>query len=471
MCIKLKNEIVINKKSTSTFTKKVNKDYKIIKNKNFENNNMYSYGTMPLPFEKEYHTKYNQMFLSKLKNKELYELNINNFSNKKKNDYNNYLTVRNNKNIFSIKNNFKKCKSRDILDEENILINKIFPDNKELNKYSNVPFFFLTRKPLNFSDDKKLNIKLLKEDFIYKISHGDKFYTHNINNNFIRNKSIKKGLTIDYMKEKNMINNKLSLPDIKLELDINNLSNGEEKRNQLMRKEKYLFMLKNKLKDFKNGNVFKKLEEDILNFNELNEISKINNEKNLDEKDENSHINNKKNESIRNKTTLKKTKSYTQKPTFNNNIFYNDSHYFVKKPLKYSINFYSNKQLEIKKKRYEKTHKEGWKEFKRKINIRNLHYNSNKNVKNPMVLCVLEPNRDLQKKKITNKIVYQHESKMRDILISNKLKFEFSKDDIKRILNGQKPWKDFDFNKNDNDNENEQSKRQNNNKIKNIKKK
>ena len=64
----------------------------------------------------------------------------------------------------------------------------------------------------------------------------------------------------------------------------------------------------------------------------------------------------------------------------------------MKKPLKYSINFYSNKQLEIKKKRYEKTHKEGWKEFKRKINIRNLHYNSNKNVKNPMVLCVLEPN-------------------------------------------------------------------------------
>ena len=85
-------------------------------------------------------------------------------------------------------------------------------------------------------------------------------------------------------------------------------------------------------------------------------------------------------------------------------------------------------------------------------------------------MCIRTKQR-FTEKKITNKIVYQHESKMRDILISNKLKFEFSKDDIKRILNGQKPWKDFDFNKNDNDNENEQSKRQNNNKIKNIKKK
>ena len=35
-----------------------------------------------------------------------------------------------------------------------------------------------------------------------------------------------------------------------------------------------------------------------------------------------------------------------------------------------------------------------------------------------------------------------HECRNRDIIIANKLKCEFSPTDIKRVLNGQKPWND-----------------------------
>ena len=163
-----------------------------------------------------------------------------------------------------------------------------------------------------------------------------------------------------------------------------------------------------------------------------------------------------KSNTIKNIKVLKKVKSCIYKAVSNTNYFNYKNNIFssLKKPLKYPINFYTNKQLEIKKKRYEKTHKQGWKEFKRKINIRNLAYNSNKNTRNPLILCVLEPNRDLQKKKVmTNKLVFLHDCRIRDILISNKLKFEFNKDDIKRILNGQKPWKELDFINKESENE------------------
>ena len=436
---------------------------KLPKNSNNYNNSSYESLNPPFfPSEKGYHTVYDKAYLTKLKNSEKFELKIEHLSNKIKDDYNNYLTVRkNNKNtnLFLTLNNrnsinLKKCKSKEEFKEEDILLHRIFPDNKELNKFSNLPIFPLTKKKVNFDENEKINKRLLNEDFIYKISHGDRFFTNNDSNNFIRNKSIKKGLTINYRENKN----KLSLPDIQLELNINNLKNKSEK---ISNKKKYFLVLQKKLNDLKNGKIFKQLEEDINNFKEDEELPK----KNIDKKAKNEKEIKKENDlnktnKIEKVKNLKKVKSYVENPIFNNK-YYNElfdnndkSNYFLKKPLKYPIHFYTNKQLEMKKKRYEKTHKEGWKEFKRKINIRNLGYNSYKNIKNPIILCVLEPNRDLQKKKImTNKMVYLHECKIRDILISKKLKNEFSKDDIKRILNGQKPWKDFDINNKDNINE------------------
>ena len=419
--------------------------------KNVFNKYIFSYTTSTNLFPLTHQTSNHKNII---KNDSLIELDKKNLSNKKDESNKKYLTVRNkdkynNAFLISKEKKLKKYKSIEDLKNEDLILNKIFPYNNEFNKYSNLPFFYLTKRQNYLSDDEKTNKKLLKEDFIYKISHGDRFITNNDNNNFNKNKSIKKGLTMNYIDIKN-IKNESTSTELKLELNIKNLN---RKKNYFSNKEKYFSFLKSKLNDLKTGNIFKKLEEDIFNFNEDNDlehskkINKNKTEKFIKEYNSKvikniSNINKSNNNNILENDEKCLAKSLSNTKYNNNNI-----NYFMKKPLKYPINFYSSKQLEIKKKRYEKTHKEGWKEFKRKINIRNVGYNSIKNINNPMALCVLEPNRDLQKKNImTNKKVYLHECRIRDILISNKLKFEYSKEDIKRILNGQKPWTDFDEN-------------------------
>lgn len=381
-----------------------------------------------MPFELEYQKSYRKIYLNKLKNENIFKFDIKNFSKKKeviKDELKNKIFLTSNK-----KNRYKECYKNKCN-----LLNKIFPDN-ELIKYNNVPFLYLLKKDINLSDN-----RILKEDFLYKISHGDRFFTINKNNNFIKNKSMKKGLTMNYFnnKNQNILRNELSLPELRLELDINNLNNEDEKR--ISNKEKYFLLLKNKLKDLKNGNIFKNLKEDILNFNEEND-KMINNSLNLDKINNNKEIKGN-NISV---DSFKRNNNYDNKSSkiyINNYFSLNNENNSLKKPLKYPINFYSNKQLEIKKKRYEKTHREGWKEFKRKINLKNRNY------KNVLSLCILEPNINLTKKKImTNKIAYLIESKKRDILISHKLKCEFNDDDIKRIINGKKPFKDLFQNEN-----------------------
>ena len=400
---------------------KKSKTFKKISNYLYENNE-------PMPFELEYQKSYRKIYLNKLKNENIFKFDIKNFSKKKeviKDELKNKIFLTSNK-----KNRYKECYKNKCN-----LLNKIFPDN-ELIKYNNVPFLYLLKKDINLSDN-----RILKEDFLYKISHGDRFFTINKNNNFIKNKSMKKGLTMNYFnnKNQNILRNELSLPELRLELDINNLNNEDEKR--ISNKEKYFLLLKNKLKDLKNGNIFKNLKEDILNFNEEND-KMINNSLNLDKINNNKEIKGN-NISV---DSFKRNNNYDNKSSkiyINNYFSLNNENNSLKKPLKYPINFYSNKQLEIKKKRYEKTHREGWKEFKRKINLKNRNY------KNVLSLCILEPNINLTKKKImTNKIAYLIESKKRDILISNKLKCEFDDDDIKRIINGKKPFKDLFQNEN-----------------------
>ena len=384
---------------------------KIYNNYLYENNE-------PMPFELEYQKSYRKVFLNKLKNEDIFKFDIKNLSKNKKlirEDLKNKIFLTSNK-----KNKYKEC-----YQNKYNLLNKIFPDNNELIKYNNVPFLYLLKKDINLSDN-----RILKEDFLYKISHGDRFFTINNNNNFIKNKSIKKGLTMNYFnkKNKNIIRNALSFPELRLELDINNLSNEDEKR--ISNKEKYFLLLKNKLKDLKNGNIFKNLEENILNFNEENDKMVSNSFKEIN------------GNNISVEYFKRKNNNKSSQICINNYFSLNNENNSLKKPLKYPINFYSNKQLEIKNKRYEKTHREGWKEFKRKINLK-------KNNKNVLSLCILEPNINLTKKKVmTNKIAYLIESKKRDIIISNKLKCEFDDEDIKRIINGKKPFKDLFLNEN-----------------------
>ena len=355
---------MLNNKDIKNYNYKKN----IIHNNIFKKSNDCSDNPSSFSFQFKYKTTYNKNnyknnLMKSLNKENLIELDIKHLSYRKKDNYNNNVKIL--KNIYK-KTDFKKCKTKEDLKENNNLLNKIFPSNIELNKYTNLPFFCLTKKKLNFSEDEKINQKLLKEDFIYKISHGERFFSNDIinninNNNFIRNKSIKKGLTINYSKKQN-IKDDSSLPELKLELDINSINNKNEKISQTSNKEKYLLFIKNKLNDLKTGNIFKKFEEDLLKFKEENELSKNDN---TNKEDNNLKGNNNviksikkennlnKNNIIKTTKVLKKVKSCIDKSVSNTKYinYENNINSSLKKPLKYPINFYCNKQLEIKKKR------------------------------------------------------------------------------------------------------------------------
>ena len=148
-----------------------------------------------------------------------------------------------------------------------------------------------------------------------------------------------------------------------------------------------------------------------------------------------------------------KTKTY-----YNSNSNFNR---IINKKMKYySPHFYSIQQLNIKNKRYEKTHNEAFENFQEKINIHedykkllnNYNYNDEE-IYRPLTLGIIEPSKNLTKiKKMNHKLNYLHESRIRDIIIARKLKHEFDPDDINRILNGKKPLK---YDKNDKNKKNE----------------
>ena len=132
---------------------------------------------------------------------------------------------------------------------------------------------------------------------------------------------------------------------------------------------------------------------------------------------------------------LSKNKSYYNN---SNNINYNSSGF--KKPLQYPINFYSTQQVK-KKEHFATTHKNTYEERNKKLKK---GYNSDRIAKQYLSDEIIKNINELQRKKtINNKYAYKKESKTRDIIIGNKLKCEFTSEDIKRILNGLKPYADI----------------------------
>ena len=120
--------------------------------KNYNNHFISSYEELNLPnlpFENNDQISYPKTNSNKLKNQDNFKIDIEHLCDKIKDDYNNYLTIRRNKrNIFLTtkkfnKDNFKKSKSKEDLKIQDFLISKIFPDKKEINKYSYLPFFSL----------------------------------------------------------------------------------------------------------------------------------------------------------------------------------------------------------------------------------------------------------------------------------------------------------------------------------------
>ena len=313
-------------------------------------------------------------------------------------------------------------------------LNILFPYKEELNQFSNLPFFSLTKNPYNLRFDltnsksgSEKNIKnTLQEDFLYKISHKREFEPKLINNNFIKNKAIKKGQNIPF-KEMKLSDKK----NLKLELDIQNIN--ENKNIYLNSKEKRYKILEKEMEPIKDiVSLFKDFENNFL-VEDNNNIE----EKNSEENNESASAGLDRNL----KTDL--NSNFISERNFDGFEEACRTTYNFKKPKFYPINYYSSNELKKKEKKYDDIHKLGLEEHKRKINIK--EEKKEKYNKKNYELDEYEKqyfNKLFNKKEMTNKMAFMRECRIRDIILTNKLKCEFSPSDIKRLLNGLKPWND-----------------------------
>ena len=420
---------------------------------------------------------------------DLKNLKIQHLSKEKKDDYNNTL----NRIFFTTSNIIKHKKDKlreDLLinsyynmnlDQNDIkgknrILNKLFPDIDEMNKYSSVPFFALMKKRTPFK--MKLNLglnnkqyKIKQEEFLYKISHNN---LSNDNYNFNKNKGIKKGRTTQYFHgvDKFCVNNKISETNfplkeslkknkLNLELDIENITKGGERTSQMSNKEKKIKMLENNVNNIKSipndlvndleDEVFKMLDEEFdKNYNTNNEEcqtdkreeeikdninSELNSKENQKE-DENkifedkNNINNLNIEFISNKKSI--TKASSNKNYFKPNI--------LKKPNKYPVNFYTTQQVRNKE-HFSTNSKITFEERIKMLKKKEQKEKEEKNLFKMKNGLNLENTKDLKLKRGLNiRAAYKKQCRIRDILIGNKLKSTYDPIDTKRILNGLKPW-------------------------------
>ena len=393
-----------------------------------------------------------------------------------------------NKNQFISNNNSYNANVQNSAKEKNKIINKLFPDINELNKYSNLPFFSMVKmkSPYTVKLNKKeiVKKKFPSEQFLYKISHSNPDEEKINNNNFYKNKGVRKGTTSQFYHgiNKFCINNKISETNfyredldtnrLKLELNVDNLSKGE-KIPQISNKEKHLKILENSMKNLKllptqlladlEDGVFKFIDEE---FEKTNNI-KSNNDNKDDEGGENknkslpnvskdiSDVNDKIKSMNNINNIINLSNQFKFNNTFNKNKFLitaydypynkNKSYYSeftitgFKKPHQYPINFYSTQQIK-KKERFNQEHKIT---FEERLKQMKKEYDSERERKNKKEL-VLGNVDDLMKKNkmMTNVKAFERDCKIRDIIIGHKLRCEFSPVDIKRILNGLKPFVD-----------------------------
>ena len=507
------------RKFASTIKNKMFKGYEKFRNKNYNNfdiNNKFrrfSHDNEKDPkynIEKEYIILNDNIKIEDkiLKNKfnSMNNITISGLSKTKKEDYNNTLNklffttsniIKNQKGIKFKKpnimiSNFNSNNNPNNIKEKKKILNKLFPDIDEINKYSNLPFFSLIkiRNPykmkLHSNNKKDIKKKFPQEEFLYKISHSNN-EEEKTNYNFIKNKGIKKGRTTKYFHgiSNFCINNKISdtnfmkeedfnKKNFKLQLDIENLNKGE-KIPQISTREKHIKILANNLNNIKSipNQIMNDLEDGVFKFID-EEFDKSNNEdlnKSNSKKNEEYKINlppalenispQKKDQSIgtnrniidltnqfkfNNSTVSKKFLLTTNdnKSNSKNLSYYNNSTFFnssgFKKPQQYPINFYSTQQIKIKE-HFNKTHKNTFEERNKKIKK---GYNSERNTRKKLSDEMIGNINELQKRtKLNNKFAFKKECRMRDIIIGNKLKCEFSPIDIKRILNGLKPWSDI----------------------------
>ena len=87
----------------------------------------------------------------------------------------------------------------------------------------------------------------------------------------------------------------------------------------------------------------------------------------------------------------------------------------------------------------------GVEEFQRKINLKIVDNSINKLYKKKYVMDEYEKElfkKLIKKQKVSLKEGYLRNCRINDIILVSKLKCEFSPKDVKRVLNGIKPWDD-----------------------------
>lgn len=394
------------------------------------------------PFEIDYDYSYRNKYSNKIDDIKADDLKIENLSknyNKRKlKSKNMFLTQTKNK---------TECTNTDLdaieLENKKSTFKKLFPDQNEIYKYSELPFFSLTKNPNNYGYVGNTMVKLKKdddifsqEDFLYRLSHKRENPEKYNLNNFNKNKEVIKGNVLVNINDRDNKNNK-DKKNIKLTMDIENMNNN--KTAYLDSKEKRYKILEKEIEPLKNViSLFKDFATEIEKEDNI-DIEKTKSEKTtpIDNSKNNSNI-------IKKESSVNITNNENNIELIASRTAY--SPHIFKKPKLYPINHYALNQVIIKEKRYERMHKMGLEDFQRKINLKNEKENVIKNIyKKKYIMDEYEKEyfkRLFTKEKISVRDAYLRKCRINDIILVSKLKCEFSPRDVKRVLNGIKPWND-----------------------------
>ena len=394
------------------------------------------------PFEIDYDYSYRNKYSNKIDDIKADDLKIENLSknyNKRKlKSKNMFLTQTKNK---------TECTNTELdaieLENKKSTFKKLFPDQNEIYKYSELPFFSLTKNPNNFGYVGNTMVKLKidddifsQEDFLYRLSHKRENPEKYNLNNFNKNKEVIKGNVLVNINDRDNKNNK-DKKNIKLTMDIENMNNN--KTAYLDSKEKRYKILEKEIEPLKNViSLFKDFATEIEKEDNI-DIEKTKSEKTtpIDNSKNNSNI-------IKKESSVNITNNENNIELIASRTAY--SPHIFKKPKLYPINHYALNQVIIKEKRYERMHKMGLEDFQRKINLKNEKENVIKNIyKKKYIMDEYEKEyfkRLFTKEKISVRDAYLRKCRINDIILVSKLKCEFSPRDVKRVLNGIKPWND-----------------------------
>ena len=394
------------------------------------------------PFEIDYDYSYRNKYSNKIDDIKADDLKIENLSknyNKRKlKSKNMFLTQTKNKTEYT-------NTDLDAIELENkkSTFKKLFPDQNEIYKYSELPFFSLTKNPNNYGYVGNTMVKLKKdddifsqEDFLYRLSHKRENPEKYNLNNFNKNKEVIKGNVLVNINDRDNKNNK-DKKNIKLTMDIENMNNN--KTAYLDSKEKRYKILEKEIEPLKNViSLFKDFATEIEKEDNI-DIEKTKSEKTtpIDNSKNNSNV-------IKKESSVNITNNENNIELIASRTAY--SPHIFKKPKLYPINHYALNQVIIKEKRYERMHKMGLEDFQRKINLKNEKENVIKNIyKKKYIMDEYEKEyfkRLFTKEKISVRDAYLRKCRINDIILVSKLKCEFSPKDVKRVLNGIKPWND-----------------------------